>query len=75
MRLIQRNDGCHAQRLAKNIDTSDPRMEPALDALSEKIQAKYDAFFAHTAASFYIDKLRNINGNTGTDVIQAKITA
>lgn len=71
---IQRNDGCHAQRLAKNIDIDDPRMESELDALGERIQAKYDAFFAHTAASFYIDKLRYITENTGTDVIQARIT-
>lgn len=70
---IATRNNCHALRLPKGIDINDPRMESALDAHAQNIQAQYNTFFTNKKAAFYIDKLKNINEQTDTDRLQAII--
>ena len=50
-------------------------MESALDGWTAKIQNQFDAFFAHTDAKHYIDRLKGFNGNWRKEALQNIITA
>lgn len=69
-------DGCHVQRLRKGasgMDWESPEAQMSIDALATKLQDKYDNFFAHASAAYYIDKLKYIKSSTDIERIQATI--
>lgn len=64
----------YALRLPEGVDVADPRLESALDGWTAKFQSQFDAFFAHTDAKYYIERLKGFNGNWGKDRLQIIIT-
>ena len=69
------SDSLYGLKLPQGVDTTDPRMESALDGWTAKIQNQFDAFFAHTDAKHYIDRLKGFNGNWRKEALQNIITA
>lgn len=72
--ILKSTNNAHYMKLPEGIDTEDPRMQPALENWQKIYQEKYDAFFAHKEAWFYIDKLKNFSGNANSSAIQLRMT-